>query len=210
MQMVPDRLWDILEPLLPEEPPKPKGGRPGIENRAVLAGILIVLRTGCPWPYVPQEMGCGCGTTCWRRLRDWQAAGVWARLERELLQRLSDADAIDWSRAAVDSMSIPAKRGRSDRAESNGSRKGGLGAPSCGRCPRSSARHAPHGREGERLGRVRGRAQCDPTPPSPVRRARASTLPAEQGARGQRLRQTALPALSAHAWHHLSDRAHRR
>ena len=111
MQMVPDRLWEILEPLLPADPPRPKGGRPPIPNRAVLAGILFVLRTGCPWSYVPQEMGCGCGSTCWRRLRDWQAAGVWARLERELLQRLSDADQIDWSRAAVDSMSIPATRG---------------------------------------------------------------------------------------------------
>ena len=111
MQMVPDRLWEILQPLLPEDPPKPKGGRPRIENRAVLAGILFVLRTDCPWGYVPQEMHCGCGTTCWRRLRDWQAAGVWARLERELLQRLSDADQIDWSRAAVDSMSISALRG---------------------------------------------------------------------------------------------------
>ena len=111
MQMVPDRLWAILEPLLPKDPPKPKGGRPPIPNRAVLAGILFVLRTGYPWFYVPQEMGCGCGTTCWRRLRDWQAAGVWARLERELLQRLRDADQIDWSRAAVDSMSVPAKRG---------------------------------------------------------------------------------------------------
>jgi transposase len=90
MQTVPDRLWDILEPLLPEELPRPRGGRSRIENRAVVAGILFVLRTGCPWSYVPQEMGCGCGTTCWRRLRDWQAAGVWARLERELLQRLSD------------------------------------------------------------------------------------------------------------------------
>lgn len=111
MQMVPDRLWENLEPLLPEEPPKPKGGRPRIADRAALAGILFVLRTGCPWSYIPQEMGCGSGSTCWRRLRDWQAAGVWTRLERELLQRLRDADQIDWSRAAVDSMSIPAKRG---------------------------------------------------------------------------------------------------
>jgi transposase len=111
MQMVPDRLWAILQPLLPNEPPKPKGGRPRVPDRAALAGILFVLRTGCPWSYIPQEMRCGSGSTCWRRLRDWQVAGVWTRLERELLQRLSDADQIDWSRAAVDSLSVPAKRG---------------------------------------------------------------------------------------------------
>src|SRR4051812_18782769 len=56
-------------------------------------------------------MGGGSGSTCWRRRRDWQQAGVWTRLERERLQRWSDADQIDWIRAAVDAMSIPAKRG---------------------------------------------------------------------------------------------------
>jgi len=64
MQMVPDRLWKILEPPLPADPSKPKGGRPRVPDRAALAGILFVLRTGCPWSYVPQEMGCGCGSTC--------------------------------------------------------------------------------------------------------------------------------------------------
>ena len=68
-------------------------------------------RTGIPWEMLPAEMGCGSGITCWRRLRDWQAAGVWDRLHRELLRRLHDADRIDWSRACVDSSSIAAKKG---------------------------------------------------------------------------------------------------
>jgi len=59
MQMVPDRLLEILEPLLPSDPLKPKGGRPPTPNRAVLAGILFMLRTGCPWSYVPLEMAAG-------------------------------------------------------------------------------------------------------------------------------------------------------
>jgi transposase len=58
-----------------------------------------------------QEMGCGSGVTCWRRLREWQKAGVWDRLYRELLRRLRRADRIDWSRACMDSASIAAKRG---------------------------------------------------------------------------------------------------
>ena len=111
MQMVPDALWTILERLIPPPPSHARGGRPRVPDRAVLAGILFVLRTGTPWALVPQEMGCGSGSTCWRRLRDWQAAGVWHRLERELLNRLGDADQIDWSRASVDSTSVPAKRG---------------------------------------------------------------------------------------------------
>lgn len=106
--LVSDDLWELVEPLLPAEPPKPKGGRPRIPDRACLTGILFVLKTGIPWEYLPQEMGCGSGMTCWRRLRDWQKAGVWKRIHRALLDRLGSADKIDWSRAAVDSTSVRA------------------------------------------------------------------------------------------------------
>jgi transposase len=109
--LVPDDLWTIVEPLLPPEPAKPKGGRPRVPDRACLTGIVFVLKTGIPWESLPQELGCGSGMTCWRRLRDWQDAGVWDRLHRTLLDRLGDADRIDWERACVDSASIPAKRG---------------------------------------------------------------------------------------------------
>ncbi len=98
--LVTDELWAVVEPLLPPESPKPKGGRPRINARAVLAGILFVLKTGIPWEMLPKEMGYGSGMTCWRRLREWQARGVWDRLHRALLDRLGEADQIDWERAA--------------------------------------------------------------------------------------------------------------
>ena len=60
---------------------------------------------------LPQEMGCGSGSTCWRRLRDWQEAEVWEELHRALLDRLGEADRIDWEGASLDSASVPAKRG---------------------------------------------------------------------------------------------------
>src|ERR687897_163336 len=110
-ELVTDELWEIVEPLLPPEPPKPRGGRPRVPNRAVLTGIVFVLKTGIPWEMLPKEMGCGSGSTCWRRLRDWQEAGVWERLHRALLDRLGQAEEIDWSRACLDSASVPAKRG---------------------------------------------------------------------------------------------------
>jgi transposase len=109
--LVPDDLWTIVEPLLPRHPPSPQGGRPRVSDRACLTGIIFVLKTGLPWELLPQEMGCGSGMTCWRRLHEWQEAGVWERLHRELLNRLGDADQIDWSRACLDSASIPAKKG---------------------------------------------------------------------------------------------------
>ena len=125
--LISDELWDVIEPLLPPEPPKPKGGRPRIENRKVLTGILFVLKTGTPWEHLPQEMGCGSGMTCWRRLREWQEAGVWDSLHTELLQRLADADRIDWWRASLDSASVPApggakKPGRIQRIAANRAR----------------------------------------------------------------------------------------
>ena len=109
--LVSDALWNEVEWLLPPVPARPRGGRPRVPDRAVLAGIVFVLRTGTPWELLPPEMGCGSGMTCWRRLRDWHQAGVWEMLHRVLLQRLADADRLDWSRACLDSCSIPAQKG---------------------------------------------------------------------------------------------------
>ncbi len=108
--LVPDDLWRVIEPLLPPRRLKPKGGRPRAPDRSALAGILFVLRTGIQWHEVPAELGC-CGKTCWRRLGEWHAAGVWTRLHRVLLERLNDAGQLDWSRAALDSASLAAKKG---------------------------------------------------------------------------------------------------
>jgi len=125
--LVSDELWEVIVPLIPAEPPKPKGGRPRVDNRAVLTGILFVLKTGIPWEMLPQELGCGSGMTCWRRLRDWQEAGVWEQLHRVLLERLSTVEQIDWSRACIDSGSVPApggakKPGRTQRIAANRAR----------------------------------------------------------------------------------------
>jgi len=115
-ELVTDELWEIIEPLLPKEPPKPRGGRPRIDDRAALTGIVFVLKSGIPWEMLPKEMGCGSGSTCWRRLRDWQEAGVWEELHRVLLGRLGETDRIDWERASLDSASVPAKRGAKEPA----------------------------------------------------------------------------------------------
>lgn len=109
--LVSDELWAVIAPLLPAEPPKPQGGRPRVSDRAALTGIIFVLKSGIPWEMLPQEMGCGSGMTCWRRLRDWHAAGVWERLHQELLRRLHEADKLDWSRASLDAARLAAKGG---------------------------------------------------------------------------------------------------
>src|SRR6266481_1517258 len=100
--LVTDELWEVVKPLLPKRRKRSNRGRPPLEDRDALTGILFVLKTGIPWEYLPREMGCGSGMTCWRRLRDWQAAGVWQQLHEVLLAELNGADKIDWSRAVID------------------------------------------------------------------------------------------------------------
>ncbi len=108
--IIDDELWTLIEPLLsPSKPRREKNpGRLPVSNRAALTGISFVLETRLRWRELPAEMGCGSGVTCWRRLRDWQAPGVWGHLHELLLAKLRAADQIDFSRAAVDPRSIPA------------------------------------------------------------------------------------------------------
>ena len=111
--LVSEQLWQAIQPLLPAPAPR-YGGRPRVDDRAALAGIVYQLRTGVPRRLLPaRQLGCGSPVTCWRRLRDWQRAGVWRRLHQVLLDQLGRDGQLDWSRASVDSVSVRAKRGAS-------------------------------------------------------------------------------------------------
>jgi len=79
---------------------------------------VFVLKTGIQWEELPQEMGCGSGMTCWRRLQEWNTAGVWEGVLRVILQELHEAGKIDWSRACVDASTIQAKKGGSNGTKS--------------------------------------------------------------------------------------------
>jgi transposase len=112
--LVPDELWEVVEPLIPKVERRYRyPGRKRVPDRQVLTGILFVLKTGIPWEALPQEMGCGSGVTCWRRLREWQEQGVWQGLHEALLAKLNAAGEIDWQRAAVDSSHVRAFGGAS-------------------------------------------------------------------------------------------------
>src|SRR6266481_4172259 len=110
-----DELLKRIAPLIPTEPEKPDGGRPRVPDRSALRGIIFVLKTGIPWEDLPQEMGCGSGMTCWRRLHEWNEAGVWENLHKILLDELGSRGHIDWSRASIDGSYVPAKRGANKR-----------------------------------------------------------------------------------------------
>ncbi len=127
--LVGDDLWAQIEPLIPKQPARSGPGRRPVDDRKVLCGILFVLFTGIRWEWLPNELGFGCGMTCWRRLRDWNNAGVWQRLHEVLLAELRAAGRLDLS----GQWSTPATRGRSraaqNRPESSRPRPAGLQAP---------------------------------------------------------------------------------
>lgn len=108
-ELVSDELWNRIEPLLPPlPPPSAKGGRPRVEHRPALAGIVFVLKTGIPWQALPTEMGCGSGSTCWRRFAAWTRLAVWSKLHAVLLTALGKAGAVNLERAVIDSASVRA------------------------------------------------------------------------------------------------------
>jgi transposase len=115
--LLPEDLWLLIAAHLPAHRRSPKGGRPRIDDRAALTGILFVLKTGIPWEYLPRELGCGSGMTCWRRLHEWMLAGVWQRIHEAILRRLREHDQIMWDRACVDAATYRHLPGASIRAE---------------------------------------------------------------------------------------------
>ena len=140
--LIDDAIWARLEPLLPTRRLK-RGhghGRTPIPDRAILTGILFVLRSGIPWQMLPRQMGCGSGSTCWRRLVRWQRTGVWQRLHETLLAELRRRGRLDQRWTVIDSGSVRAVRGgkKLDRTQPIAARR----APSTTSSPMRVASHS--------------------------------------------------------------------
>ncbi len=103
-----DKLWALLESLLPKLPQTKKGGRPWASNRAVLEGILWVLRSKARWQDLPERYPSP--STCWRRLQRWEEENVWLEIWRAFLGTLDERGELDWSEAIVDGTFACAKK----------------------------------------------------------------------------------------------------
>jgi transposase len=115
--LVSDALWDRIEPLLPKVERRFRyPGRRRLPDREALQGILFVLYTGIAWRHLPLELGFGSGSTCYRRLDEWQRAGVWEKLHALLLAELRAAGELEWARAVADASHVQAKKGAPRRA----------------------------------------------------------------------------------------------
>jgi len=109
LERLTDEQWALIEPHLPKERPKPKGGRPAADDRSCFEGILWILRTGARWKDLPDEYPSP--ATCWRRLSKWEDEGVWLSLWRAFLAQLDEQGQLDWSEAFVDGSFMAAKKG---------------------------------------------------------------------------------------------------
>ena len=96
--------WERLQPLLP--PQKPKTGRPAMDHRRILNGMLWILRTGAPWRDLPERYG------PWRtvasRFYRWQRAGIWAQLFSAVQAQADAAGQLNWDRHVLDGTMIRA------------------------------------------------------------------------------------------------------
>lgn len=106
-----DELWDAISPYIPKRNPSPKGGRPPVSDRDCLEGILFLLKEGLRWQSLPTKMGCGSGSTCWRRFHAWTQAGVWSKAHRQMLEALGTQGMLNLEREVIDSASTRAQKG---------------------------------------------------------------------------------------------------
>lgn len=120
---LPEGLWAVMEPLLPEPPGHPRGGRPFVPARRAMEGIWFVMRTGCPWRALNATNLCS-SATAERRFREWKRAGVFERLHERCLEIAEAAGTVDWSFLAVDGCHVKAPLSRTEK----GGRRGSTGA----------------------------------------------------------------------------------
>jgi transposase len=128
-RLLPDALWQRIQPLLPPPPPRPRGGVPRrVPDRNCVAALIFMARTSTPWVLLPaKELGCGSATTCWRRFDAWAKAGMFEQLQALLLDELGQAGRIDLERGQRRQLQ-PAGGQRGDLTGANPTDRGKAGS----------------------------------------------------------------------------------
>ena len=104
-----DSQWLLIAELLADPPPSPLGGRPRVEPRPCLEGIIWVLISGARWQDLPERYPSP--STCWRRLREWTDDGRFLAAWELLLGKLDRLKGINWEEAIGDGSFVRAKKG---------------------------------------------------------------------------------------------------
>jgi len=104
-----EAMWIRIQPLLPAHPPRPKGGRPHVDDFRCFEGIVYQLRNAIRWNDMPAEYPSG--VTCWRRFDTWSRAGVWKRIHAVIVAELQAAGLLDLSELTMDATFAEARKG---------------------------------------------------------------------------------------------------
>lgn len=112
---IPDPLWERIEPILPREKPKPKGGRPREDDRKMMTAIFYVLRTGIQWKALPRCLGAA--STVHDRYQEWEAAGVFKKLWVDALTVYDKEVGLEWEWQSMDGAMTKAPLGGEKRAQ---------------------------------------------------------------------------------------------
>jgi transposase len=137
---IPDDLWLIVRHVLPPAELRRSRGRPWIDSRRIVDGVLYVLRTGCQWKAVPREYGSG--STVHRRFQRWVEQGIWEAMWRLLLQYYDAAESLEWTWQSADaSLHKAPLGGEKNGSESHRPREVRHQAP----CPHRRRRRADRG-----------------------------------------------------------------
>lgn len=95
-RIVPDELWRVTDSLIPPAKVRPQGGgRPRVDDRAVLAGVVFVLTSGSSWRQLPASLGVA-APTAYRRFVEWSQSGLFARLPAAARLADLDDDLVGW------------------------------------------------------------------------------------------------------------------
>ena len=104
-----DEQWSLISDLFPVPKPDPRGGRPRVDSRQCLEGILWVLRSGARWKDLPRSFPSY--VTCWRRFAEWSLSGVWDQAWERLIKQLDERGQINWNEGFADGTFAAAKKG---------------------------------------------------------------------------------------------------
>ena len=116
-----DEQWAIVEPLLPKPVKRSDGkGRPRVDNRAILNGILWIMRTGAPWHDMPNRYPPY--QTCHRRFQEWVKAGTFETILRKLVQDVKERGDLDLTECFIDGTFVMAKKGAQGWEKPSGAR----------------------------------------------------------------------------------------
>jgi putative transposase len=97
---IPDSLWDCLESILRERYPHKATGRPRVDLRRVLNGIIFRMRTGCQWNKLPERFGSDSSVHRW--FQRFCEDGIFETLWAQLIDACAELSGVYWQWQSAD------------------------------------------------------------------------------------------------------------